>query len=324
MLSFFKSQQPITVLTFIFFFICIKIPFAFSGATVTIIDVKNLWGSIGLLLSGNFFLNFIVAQLCLLGQAIWFNYLFHKSDYHEGSSMIPALYFTLVTSLIPEFNVFSIYVILLFLLLMLFQTFLLITVKENTRLECFNAGVLGGILVLINLQFVVLVPFLFLILYAIKPFRINEYLMLLFGILFPVYIAMSVSYVFDLFMSINNFTINLFDFSQLFRSIPNAINFILTGIYLLFSFVSLRGIMYSTGFKRRKNLNMLIFLFIGLVATIMFSGNLDETVFSLLFIPVSIFLTLFMLRIRKKRLGEILNVIFVSVIFVTNIVRLFK
>jgi hypothetical protein len=324
MLSFFKSQQPVTVLTFIFFFIFIKTPFAFSGAAESILEVKNLWGSAGLLFSGNFFLNFLVAQLCVLGQAIWFNYLFHKSDYHEGSSMIPALYFTLVTSLIPQFNVFSVYLIILFLLLMLFQTFLLITVKESSRLECFNAGVLGGVLVLINLQFIVLVPFLFLILYAIKPFCINEYLMLLFGILFPVYIAMSVSYVFDLFMSINNFNIQLYDFSQVFIIIPNAINLILTGIYLLFSFISLRGIMYSTGFKRRKNLNMLIFLFTGLVVTITLSGNLDETVFSLLFIPVSIFLTLFMLRIRKKRLGEILNVIFVSVIFVTNIVRLFK
>ena len=97
MLSFFKSQHPITVLTFILLFIGIKIPFAFAGDTVTITDVKNLWGSVGLLLFGNFFLNFLVAQLCLLGQAIWFNYLFHKSDYHEGSSMIPALYFTLVT-----------------------------------------------------------------------------------------------------------------------------------------------------------------------------------------------------------------------------------
>lgn len=69
---------------------------------------------------------------------------------------------------------------------------------------------------------------------------------------------------------------------------------------------------------------MLIFFFVGIVLLILFSGNLDVTVFSLLFIPVSIFLTLFMLRIRKKRLGEILNAIFVIVIFVTNIVRLFK
>ena len=69
---------------------------------------------------------------------------------------------------------------------------------------------------------------------------------------------------------------------------------------------------------------MLIFHFVGMVLVILLSGHLDETVFALLFIPVSIFLSLFMLRIRKKRLGEILNAIFVIVIFVTNIVRIFK
>ena len=49
-----------------------------------------------------------------------------------------------------------------------------------------------------------------------------------------------------------------------------------------------------------------------------------SVVFSYLILPVSIFLTLLMLRIRKKRLGEILNAIFVLVIFVTNIVRIIK
>ena len=115
-----------------------------------------------------------------------------------------------------------------------------------------------------------------------------------------------------------------FHFQTIYKSIPDFINLLLTGVYLLFSFISMRGIMYSTGFKRRKNLNMLIFYFVGMVLVILLSGHLDETVFALLFIPVSIFLSLFMLRIRKKRLGEILNAIFVIVIFVTNIVRIFK
>jgi len=102
------------------------------------------------------------------------------------------------------------------------------------------------------------------------------------------------------------------------------INLISASVMLLFSFVSLRGIMYSVGFKRRKNLIMLIFLFLGLIATVLFSGNLDETTLSLLILPIGVFLSLFMLRIRKKQIGEILNAIFVIVIFVTNIIRIFK
>lgn len=324
MLSYFKSQQPPTVLAFILTFILVKIPFLLAYKITAVQGVQHLWGTHGLLLSGSFLLNFLLAQICLLAQAVWFNYLFHKADYHDGSSMIPALYFSLATSLIPQFNEFSIYLVIGFLLLMMFQTFLSITIKESTRLECFNAGVLGGILCILQVNFVLFLPFLFLILYAIKPFRFNEYLMLFFGILFPVYLAFSLSYVLDFFININIFHFSLFHFHKIFSQIPDSINLLLTAVYLLFSFISLRGIMYSTGFKRRKNLNMLIFFFVGIVLLILLSGNLDVTVFSLSFIPVSIFLTLFMLRIRKKRLGEILNAIFVIVIFVTNIVRLFK
>lgn len=324
MLSYFKSQQPSAVLAFIFIFIVIKLPFLIGGTPIPVITIQNFWGSIGLLLPNGFLLNFMLTQLCLLTQAIWFNYLFHKADYHEGNSMIPALYFTLVTSLIPQFNELSIYLLIGFLLLLLFQTFLLITIKESTKFECFNAGVLSGFLCILNMHFIIFIPFVFLILYAIKPFRFNEYLMLLFGILFPVYLALAISYIGDFFININALSVSFFHVAQLYKNIPDYINLLMTGIYLLFSFVSLRGIMYSTGFKRRKNLNMLIFFFVGMFITIFFSGDLDKTAFSFLFIPVSIFLSLFMLRIRKKRLGEILNAIFVLVILVTNIVRIFK
>ncbi len=324
MLSYFKSQQPPTVLAFIILFIVLKIPFLTIAKIIPVNNVENLWGSIGLLLSNRFLLNFILAQVCLLAQAIWFNYLFHEADYHEGSSMIPALYFSLITGLIPQFNEFSIYLIISFILLLMFQMFLSITVKESTKLECFNVGVLGSILVLINLHFAIFIPFLLLILYSIKPFRLNEYLMLFFGIIFPIYLALAISYIADLYINVDAFSITPFHFAKLNNNILNYINFILTAFYLVFSFISLRGIMYSTSFKRRKNLNMLIFFFVGVVVSIVISGNMDETVFSLLFIPVSIFLSLFMLRIRKKQLGEVLNAIFVLTIIIINIVRIFK
>ena len=324
MLSYFKSQQPQTVVVFILTFFVLKIPFLIASAQVPVTGIQYFWGSVGLLLSKSFLLNFILAQLCIFVQAIWFNYLFHEADYHEGSSMIPALYFTLATSLIPQFNELSIYLLIGFVLLLMLQTFLSITVKESTKLECFNTGILGGLLCIINLHFILFIPFLFLILYAIKPFRFNEYLMLFFGILFPVYLALAISYLCDFLININAVSPLLFHFTQLYNNIPDYINLLMTVIYLLFSFISLRGIMYSTGFKRRKNLNMLIFFFVGMVFTILFSGDLDETVFSLLLIPVSIFLSLFMLRIRKKRLGEILNAIFVLTILIVNIVRIFK
>ncbi len=323
MISFFKSQQPATILAFILFFIFIKIPFFLFGKIVPIANIDNLWNSVGLIANTSFIVNLLLAQICLFTQAIWFNYLFHKADYNENNTMIPALYFSLATSLIPQFNQFSIYLLIGFILLAVFHTLLTITTKDSAKVDSFNLGVLGSILVIINAHFLFFLPFLFLMLYAVKPFRVNEYIMLLFGMLFPFYFALSISYLFDCDINVQQFIVTSIKTFRFERNIFNFIVFVLTAIYMIMSFVSLRGIMYSTGFKRRKNVNMLIFFFIGTTITIVSSSNLDETTLSFLFIPVSIFLALFMLRLRNKKWTEIFNAIFVLVTFITNLVRVF-
>lgn len=322
MLSFFKSQQPLTFVAFILFFIAIKIPFLFI-TTPDIAPIQNLWG-IEALLSNNSTLHFLLAQISLLAQALWLNRMFHQADYHEGSSWIPAIYYVLLSSLIPQFNVFSMYTILNFILLMLFYTFIHITAKENARMECFNAGVLGGLLIVLNVNLVFIFLFLLLILYAIKSFRFNDYIVLFFGMIFPIYVALGISYLADFSLDVDVLQPSNFFLLTIHYHLFNLICLIMAAVYLLFSFISMRGYLYSVSFKRRKNLNMLIFLLIGLSISVAFSKKLDETAFSLLFIPATIFLTLLMLRIRKKRIGEILNAIFVIVIFVTNWIRVFS
>lgn len=324
MLSYFKVQQPISFLLFVAVFIGLKFPYFLHFQTIPIAPVQNWWTSLDLFLSNNVVLNVCIAQLCILIQAIWFNYLFNQADFHESNSLIPALIFATVTATIPQFNQFDIYTIIGFLLLLLFQITLNINSRESAKLESFNLGLIGGILVLINVHFIVLIPFLFLMLYALKSFRISEYILLFFGILFVFYMAIGISYVFEIPLIVDDLTLKTFYLFQFQKDIYNAILLILVAVYLCFSFISLRGILFSTSFKRRKNINMLILFFIASIATIVFARNSDESILSQLFIPVSVFLALFMLRIRKKRLGEILNAIFITVTIVTNIVRFLK
>jgi len=321
-LAFFKSQQPISVLAFFLFFVVLKIPFFFIP-TPAIAEVQSIW-QFEPIVSLNSTLSIVLAQVCLLLQALWLNRMFHQADFHEGNSLIPAIYFALLSSLIPTFNVFSIYTLINFILLAIFQVFLSITSKDNTRVECFNVGFFAGLLVLFDVNFSLFIPFVFIILYAIKSFRLNDYIILFFGIFFPIYLALGISYIAFISINADVWLVENFNLIKINYDIFNLVSLSMTVIYILFSFVSMRGILYSVAFKRRKNLNMLIFLFIGIAVTTLLSGKLDETAFSLLLIPVCIFLTLFMLRIRKKRLGEILNAIFVIVIFVTNLIRLFK
>ncbi len=321
MIAYFKSQQPTTVIVFLLFFLFVKLPFLISGVHYPIHPLVNLWGSAGVFFPNHTGLGFFIAQICLLLQAVWFNYLFNKADYHEVNSFVPAVYFTLISSILPSFNLFSIFTVIGFLLLAVFHTLLTITIKEHNKLECFNLGVLAGMLVLLDAHFLFLLPFLVVILYILSPFRFNHFVLLFFGILFPGYVAVSLSYITDTNLDFGAFSVFRFYLFQPDLNVFSIIALSLTASYLLFSFISLRGIMFSAGIKRRKNVNMLILLLLGICTVLALSHQQNEAVFSYLFIPVSIFLTLLMLRIRKTRLGEILNAIFVLVIFVTNLLR---
>ena len=322
MFSIFKTQQPISIFAFFLFFIVIKIPFIFL-TNIPIAPLQNLW-DLKFNCSTGYLLNFLIAQVCLLVQALWLNYLFHKADYHESNSMFPAVFFALLSAVLPTFNVLSVYLLMNFILLLLMQTFLSITTTENAKVECYNVGFLGGILLLLNINYIPFILCLFLMLYAVKSFRINDYFLLLFGILTPIYLGLGISYVAEISLNADIFSWSNFYFLRIHYDILNCISLITVVVFLLFSFISLRGILFSVGFKRRKNFNMLVYFLIGIVLSVLWSGSLDETTFSLLFIPASIFLALFMLRIRKRKLGEVLSVIFVVTIFIVNIVRIFK
>jgi hypothetical protein len=67
---------------------------------------------------------------------------------------------------------------------------------------------------------------------------------------------------------------------------------------------------------------MLVFFFLGMIAVILGSGKLGISAVSLLWIPASIFLTLLLLRARRKKVPEVLHVVFVLTIFIINILRI--
>ena len=324
MLSYLKSQQPTAIAFFVLLFCVIKIPFLFQHQDWSVVRIHGVWLNTGLLLPDHPVWGFLIAQICLLVQAIWFNYLFHKADYHESNTMIPAAYFALVTSVVPAFNYFNLYHILGFLLLLLFMILLQINSKESAKAESYNAGFLTGILVLLMPELILFIPFLLLMLYVLKPIRFNEYILLLMGILTPLYLAVGINYLFGIPQQTNLYWKELFHPFYIERDYLSLVLLILTGAYLLFSFISMRGILFSVGFKRRKNVNMLVFFLLGMATVILGSGSLGVSILALLWIPVSILLTLLLLRARKKKMPEILHVVFVLTIFIINIVRIVR
>lgn len=190
-------------------------------------------------------------------------------------------------------------------------------------MEAFNMGLLGGILVLLDVHFLFFLPFLFLMLYVLKPFRFKEFMLLLFGWMMPVYFYLAIAYLFDVHINLSAYSLKHFSFFRLDRDVLGSINLIATTLLIMFSFISLRGIMYSTGFKRKKNVSMLIVLIIAMSIILVFSGRHAPDMLQIVFIPAAVLLSLLMLRIRKKKLGEIFNAVYIAIILAVNLLRIF-
>jgi hypothetical protein len=225
---------------------------------------------------------------------------------------------------LPAFNFLSIYHLLIFLFLLLFRVLLQINSMESANAESYNAGFITGLLILLMPGLVIFLPFLFVILYMLKSFRISEFILLLPGVGTSIYLAAGIGYLFDFNWHPSIYWSALFYPFEQVSDIYDTILLILSGTYLLFSFISLRGILFSVGFKRRKNVNMIVWLFLGLGLVVAGNGKLGLPVLAVLWLPVSTFLTLLILRARRKRVPEILHTVFVLTIFIINILRLVR
>ncbi len=322
MLNFLHSKQISTIAFLLLLFAVLKIPFALYTFP-DIQPLSTLWGLSGAFFSSTPLLSWLIAQICILLQAFWFNYLFTEADFNERFSFVPALYYILVTSLLPVFNFFSIYTLVAFILLALLHNALIINLRKSAKMEAFNMGVLGGILVLLDTHFFIFLPSLFVMLYVLKPFRFKEFMLLFFGWMMPVYFYLSIAYLFDIHINLSAYSLKHFSFFRFDRDVLGSINLIATALLILFSFISLRGIMYSTGFKRKKNVSMLIVLIIAMSIILVLSGRHAPDILQIVFIPAAVLLSLLMLRIRNKKLGEIFNAVYIAIILAVNLLRIF-
>jgi hypothetical protein len=323
-LSYFKSQQPAAIVLFILLFGMLKLSFLPGQPVLDIVPAEGGWFRAGSFFADSPRASFFAAQVCLLAQAVWFNYLFHKADFHESNTMLPAVYFSMVTSVLPVFNFFSIYHLLIFLFLLLFRVLLQINSMESASAESYNAGFITGLLILLMPGMVLFLPFLFVILYILKSFRISEFILLLAGVGTPLYLAAGIGYLFDLNWHPSIYWSALFYPFEPVSNLYDTILLLVSATYLLFSFISLRGILFSVGFKRRKNVNMIVWLFLGLALVAAGNGKMGLPVLALLCLPVGTFLALLILRARRKKVPEILHTVFVLTIFIINILRLVR
>lgn len=120
-------------------------------------------------------------------QALRYNYLLNDLRLFQVPAFTTALAYILCTAILPQWNHISAALFANGLVILLIHLLLKLYNAPNTKTQIFNAGLVAGVAVILYIPSFPLLIIAFLALAILRSFRLNEWLILLMGILAPAY-----------------------------------------------------------------------------------------------------------------------------------------
>lgn len=310
MLSLFKSQQPNNLLLFLLLMAVMNVPSIFVSHGDT--QILSVVGSLPR------FLEWTLSFLIIAFQAIWFNYIFTEANYLDQKTLVPAAVWAVLSTFTSGFYSLGEPLFLQFLILAMMHSLVDIRQKEASQVQCFHAGVLNGILIILHPPFVVLIPFMLASLYTLRTFRLRDYFLAFLGVFLALFWAWGIFYITDHQLLLIDRSQHLIGLNLLLASyfIQGKAVFIL--LLAMGGAFMLLGVLGSAGFKRKKNVTISISMTIGLLATWLISNNTPLGMCYFLIAPMVWLISILMLRIHKKMVAEVLFGIFVLSFFIVQ------
>ncbi len=247
----------------------------------------GIWGDDFILPSG---LTLASGPIFALGNAILINALFNRNDFIDRNTYITALIYIVYFSCYHSFyQLDGLSISHTLLILSLFEIFKLVQNEKGNK-AVFNAGFLVGLAATFHPAILIFFPFLYFMVAALRPFLFREFFLLLIGFGIPLLYA----FIFSWFQE-NPISMNIISWAT--DQTPIRIDFIVIAslfiLTFLLSLLSLNQQSQKTSIRTKKLLRA---LFIFSMFCILL-GGLDYILygqlarFSLLFIPLSFFLT---------------------------------
>ncbi len=258
----------------------------------------------------------ILASLIIIGNAIGINAIFNWNQFLERNSFMPSLLYVVLLSFYHSFyQIDGLIISHIFLILCLYQLYFL-RQNEDGRKRVFNAAFFGGMAATFHPPLIGLLPFLFIMMWSIRPFVMREIILCVIGFSVPLFysgfylIYTGTTIDFKLLKTSTNYERQQFDFLVTFGI------FILS---LLLSLVSIQAHIQKSSIRLKKMARILwLFVFVGLII-----GIIDYIIFnqiqrfSLIMIPFSFFLTFSFSH-------KTLSVVAVGLFYVTFLYSLLK
>jgi hypothetical protein len=205
----FREKSPANILWLLIFCIAVRYFFIFSPAAII-----HSAGNTGLLDQWmRTYLqevpSLLVALLyhtLVLVQAFRLNFIANSLRLFERQGFTVAFAYILLSALLPQWNGLSAALINNTLLIWQFSMIARLYNKPNAAVTIFNVGLISGIMSILYFPSAVVIPLCFVALAILRPFRLNEWFVLLLSILTPAYFLFAWLYWNDSLASFINYT----------------------------------------------------------------------------------------------------------------------
>ena len=258
----------------------------------------------------------ILSIIILFIEAVLINRLVFKNRFTRDASLLPGMFFILLSSLSPEMQRFSPFFIGVFFVILSFNELFKTYKKYYSERLLYNAGLYLSIAVLFYFDFFLLFIVLILGFISIRAFKIREFFQLFTGVLTVVYF-----YAVALFLSDKKIVIPEIKFYSISQYYTQDIALIIvysTFIFLvLFSMFTYRKFIIKKSIQSQKKINILFWLLLfTIIIFIVFNPQFLLNYMIVIAFPLSIFTAMIYQRIKNNLIAEIVNLIVIFAMFV--------
>lgn len=183
----------------------------------------------------------------LFSQAALFNRICNTHKMLAKPTYLPAMSYILITSLLPEWSLFSAPLIINSFLIWIYYQMMLLYNSYKAATAIFNIGVLMGIITLLYQPAVLFVLLIWFALFIMRPFIIREWLIGLLGVTTPYY-----------FLGIILYLTNQWNWKKIIPVVNFSLPAMPSSVFITISIVLLVLTFITGGFYVQNNLNKML------------------------------------------------------------------
>ena len=325
-LKFFKGTVPIVIVVISIIFIAVWTPLFFSNTTVSYNNPMPLYGLLEHLTGSKIWISNIVAALICAALAFLITILNTTHFFINERTFVPALIFILFTALLPQYQALNPALPASFFIVFAIKRILESYRKQGVAYNFFDAGILIGTGSLFYTNLIWFGTLIFIAVVLFRGINIKEIAVSILGLITPYLVMFGIYYLLDydlneLFSLIyNNLFSNAASFTFSKLTVAALIFILIVIVFCLGQMILFQNV---KKIKSQKTFFLLTWMIFITISVYLFVPSASYEIIWILGIPVSYFITHYLIFSKKKILPEIFFNTFFLVVLVIQVIQVF-